>query len=121
MNYVSEILELIECNEPEYDVIVDVRVAGVVVPEGLDTNDGTVTFAFGFGLARPPSPTFYTDFLKATLSFGGRPFDCTFPWESVRHIAYGEGKKSYIVFVSPVHPSRRPKPEGDGKPKLRLV
>ena len=74
-------------------VHLDARRAGVVVPPQY-ADDAHLRLNLGYRYAIPDLEV-GDDAVEATLSFGGRPFHCVLPWESIFGItsqANGDGQ-----------------------------
>lgn len=73
---------------------------GALVPEQFRKLK-TLVLTLGLNLAKPiPDLSSDADGIGATLSFGGRPFHCVIPWDSI-YAMEGENT-ALVVFSRPV-------------------
>lgn len=122
MNYVRDILEMVDDNELVYAIFVDTGVRGTVVPKHLN---GLQRFDLGVGLPKPTRIDLCDEALEVTLSFGGAPYACVFPWGGVLGIAFPPNYTAQITFHgmpdAETKGSAPPPPPSPAKGKLRLV
>ena len=110
-------------------VMVDPETAGVALPHDLaDDLDGakwppgvrhTVGLHIGRNLAIPIPDLEVNDWgIGGTLSFGGRPFRCLLPWESIWSVVSGD---TVLTFSPSQPPKTAAEPSEPAKPSGRLT
>lgn len=89
------------CDKGNFSVILDPKVPGVIVPPNL-RNQSQVVLNWGVNVHPEIPDLVLTDrALCGTLSFRGKEFHCTVPWDSVRSmtdlVSHRSSKPTFVV------------------------